>query len=65
MYNSDGWKKMGGVDDQQGALEGMSDFFTKRLCMNFREDSNLGSKANSGGRNIEVAVWELNNRDFY
>ena len=56
---------MGRVDYVQGALAEMSDFFTKRLCMNFREDSNLGSKANSGGRNIEVAVWELNNRDFY
>ena len=42
------------VDDRRGAsaeMSKMSAFFTKRLCVNFKENSNLGWKTKIGGRN--------------
>ena len=48
---------MGRVDYQQGVSEEMSDSFTKRVCVNFKEVSNLVWKTESGGRNTEVALW--------
>ena len=30
-------------------------FFTKSICVNFKDDSNLGWKTKIGGRNAEVA----------
>ena len=48
---------MGRVDYVQGALAEMSDFFTKRLYINLKENSNFGWKTKSSGRNTEVALW--------
>ena len=42
---------MGRVDDQRGESAEMSAFFTKRLCVTFKENSNLGWKTKSGGKN--------------
>ena len=44
------------VDNQQEESEEMSDFFTKHICVNFNENSNLGWKTNSGGRNVVVVL---------
>ena len=44
------------VDDQQGASAEMRDFFTKHICVNFKENSNLGWKTKSGGRNVVVIL---------
>ena len=35
---------MGGVDNQRGASVEMSYFVTKRLCVNFKENSSFGWK---------------------
>ena len=40
----------------------MSDFFTKRICANFKENSSLGWKTKSVGRNIEVTLWGYKNK---
>ena len=45
---------MGGVDYQQEVSAEMSAFFTNRLCMNFKDNSNLGWKTKIGGRSTEV-----------
>ena len=48
---------MGRVDNQLVASAEMSDFFTKRLCVTFNENSNLGWKTKSDSRNTEDALW--------
>ena len=57
MYNSDGQQKMGRDDDQQGASAETSVFLTKRLCVTFKENSNLVWKTKSGVRNTEDSLW--------
>ena len=41
---------MGRFDNRQGALAEISAFFTKHLCVYFKENSNLGCETKSGGR---------------
>ena len=47
----------GRFDNQRGVLTGTSAFSARRLCANFKDNSNLGRKKKSGGRNTEVALW--------
>ena len=42
----------------------MSAFITKRLCVNFKDCSNLVWKMKSGDRNTEVAFWERNTENL-
>ena len=44
-------------DDRQGALAEISAFFTNRLCVNSKDNSNFGWKTESGVRYTVVAVW--------
>ena len=55
---------MGRVDERQGASAEMSAFKTKSLCVNSKENSNLVWRTKSGGRNMEDALWEWENRKF-
>ena len=47
---------MGRVDDQWVVSAESNDFFIKRLCVNSKDNSNLGWKTRIGDINIEVAL---------
>ena len=59
MYNSNGRRRLWcRIDDRQGAPAEMSAFFTKRLCVNSKDNSNFGMKDKKWqNRNTEVALW--------
>ena len=50
--------------NRQGESEEITDFFTKRLCVNSKKYPNLGWKTKSGGRNIEDALWGRNTKNL-
>ena len=43
-------------------LRGKYCLCTKHVCVNFKENSNLGWKKKGRGRNKEVALWGKKNR---
>ena len=63
MQNSGGKRLWGRGDDRQGASTEKI-FFTKHLCVNSKENSNLGWRTKSAGRNTEDALWGQKYREF-